>query len=256
MTRVGPYDAYDYGFGVYAPPSGDNGLPVDGAVLWLDALQETAFADSDPINVLTDFSGVGNDLLQGTAANMPTFHTGGGVPYITGDGVDDFMLLAATLFDSSDPGITVIQASKWSVRTSTDYCYSLSDSVAAGFGRLEYRTGDFMRSFYHDGSNTDSVATSTATTLIKAVRVERLDTNAGEFQLFTNNTLRDEDLATPLLSFDTDQFSLFAQKLAAASPTGYFGMDLHEFIVYPFALSAVQRQAVSDYLYAKWGITP
>jgi hypothetical protein len=60
---------------------------------------------------LTDLSGNGNHLLQGTAANRPTVAAGGGLTWADFDGSDDFMLTSgatASLMNNANAGGTVI----------------------------------------------------------------------------------------------------------------------------------------------------
>jgi len=66
---------------------------VSGMEAWWAARLETGFADNDPVGTITDFSGNGRHLTQGTSSKQPLFLTNqtNGNPAFGGDGVDDFV---------------------------------------------------------------------------------------------------------------------------------------------------------------------
>lgn len=69
--------------------------PVANPLIWLDANQES-YANNDPVDQFTDWSGNGNHFTSSGTAR-PTFKTNriNGLPAVQADGVDDGMLLAS-----------------------------------------------------------------------------------------------------------------------------------------------------------------
>lgn len=65
---------------------------VASATLLLDLrASQLALSDGNPVSTWADASGLHNDFTQSGAAR-PAYRAGGGVPYVQGDGVDDWML--------------------------------------------------------------------------------------------------------------------------------------------------------------------
>lgn len=76
--------------------------PSDISTLFQDA-EGTApvFADGDPVALMRDKSGNGNDALQSSATQRPTWRSDGELAWLEFDGVDDRMECGPTAFDSS-----------------------------------------------------------------------------------------------------------------------------------------------------------
>lgn len=65
---------------------------VDSATLLLDLrANQLSLSDGDPVSTWADTSGNGYDFTQ-TGDARPIYHTGGGVPYVEFDGVDDILI--------------------------------------------------------------------------------------------------------------------------------------------------------------------
>ncbi len=71
----------------------------------------TPAGDGDPVGGLVGQKN-GNVLTQGTTAKKPTLHLGGGLWWITTDGVDDFLAKSFTL-DAPITRISAIQQVSW-----------------------------------------------------------------------------------------------------------------------------------------------
>lgn len=72
--------------------------PSDLSTLWQDAAGTTPVtADGDPVGRIDDKSGNGNHATQSTAAARPLYKTSGGLHWLQGDGVDDWISAAFTI---------------------------------------------------------------------------------------------------------------------------------------------------------------
>ena len=76
-----------------APPTVEEILTDGSTVLWVDSQENITKNGSDLVSLWGDKSGNGNDLVQATETNRPTWNSNG----ILFDGVDNFMKAAFTL---------------------------------------------------------------------------------------------------------------------------------------------------------------
>jgi len=74
--------------------------PSDISTLFMDAAGTVPVtADGDPVGMMKDKSGNGNHATQTLSASRPTYHANGVRRWITGDGIDDYLIMPGGLFD-------------------------------------------------------------------------------------------------------------------------------------------------------------
>lgn len=77
--------------------------PADMTTLFQDAAGTTPVTAADqPVGLIRDKSGRGNDASQVTAGNRPILRTGSGLWWIEFDGVDDFLVTGSINFSTTD----------------------------------------------------------------------------------------------------------------------------------------------------------
>lgn len=77
--------------------------PSDISTLFQDvAATVPVSADGDPVAIMRDKSGHGNDAVQTNAARRPTWRSDGTLAWLEFDGVDDRMVCSPMVFETSD----------------------------------------------------------------------------------------------------------------------------------------------------------
>ncbi len=155
---------YADGTGNYSVPAGSAGtstlsIPsLIGIVAWLDADQETIYANNDPA-VMHDFSGNGNDTAQATGSLKPLWKTGilNGKPGFYFDGTDDVVSFASGVF----AGLTT-DAEIFAVIKCDSDTPAASQSGLWTMGSLGAATNTHYR--YTDGNVYDDAAATTRKT--------------------------------------------------------------------------------------------
>lgn len=232
--------------------------------LWLRADQLT-LSNGDPVNIWTDNSGNGNNGLQGTFINQPTYLASSslnGQPTVVFDGLQDklivnddnildgsvglsyFSVVRPTNLDNSTARAIYGKRQGFSTNASS-YAYTsffwsgnnaLNTDIVTGNNRFTSGAGQFSNnnnyiiSTQYDGSlsATERVRVYNGTTLINTA-------NESSNQL-TNIT---DNLVIGSLN-ETD--------------TRYLGMEMGEIIQYNIALNRAQTIIVQNYLSAKYNI--
>lgn len=236
---------------------------ISGLQLHLDASDASTLYDATTGGSLVaadgsvarweDKSGNGRHATQGTAGNRPARKTAiqNGLDVLRFDGTDDF--LSHSVIESDPSQLTLIVALSasssgniWSHRSEATRLLQLNHNT----------TGVQDLRFQARGSGSNLIAPSIAA----AFDVFRtagfvFDKTSGSHFVFTNTskgTVVSE-------SFSGETFTSTLQTIGATDSgsgyTSFAGMDLAEILIYDSALSDTDREAVENYLMAKWGIS-
>lgn len=220
-------------------------IPTDIAGLqgWYKA-DGLALNDGDAVATWTDSSGLANDAAQATGANQPIYKTSilNGQSVVRFDGTNDFMSVAGITNNTATRTIFFV-AKATSVPTDRVVWALSATSIMAA------HASDAQWLYY--GNAVD------AAVLIGGDATANFATIACRINSVTSVDLyRDEGVLTNLDPEDT--FSGAAALTIGANSGGgsaWWPGDIAELIVFNAALSDANRQAMTDYLYAKW-LTP
>ena len=233
--------------------SGFNPLSLSPA-LWLND------TGSDP-SVWTDMSGNGRNASQADSAKRPSIVTNAlnGKQVRRFDGVDDSLRLTTGLGMLKDvPGATVIAAYKWITDPATFspvIVVSIADNVVSRAtigGGVAYRklvTGG--RRLDLDGFDGATSASDNPTTYFIHSGILNY-ANSDAFQ-YVNGHIDGANTSFQT-NGNTDITDSSIITLGTSNTTNFANIDLAEILVFPTALSDVNRQRVERYLSGKYAI--
>lgn len=228
--------------------------------LWLDASQETSFADGDPVGTWTNVgSGAGNATATGTA--RPTYKTGiiGGRPVLRFDS-NDAMSIAS--FDPSSP--TPGQMTVWAVMTAPSGADRVVVELSGDFNYANawilYREATNTVVFGTHGDGTGGIqysrwGTSGSVTTTPAAFIGTCDRSLSTNEVtgyLSSTTASGTRLSNYNISGDMATNTLYIGARGAAS--FFFGGDIAEIGVVKSA-EASNVTALMNYLAAKYSIT-
>lgn len=161
-------------------------IPLAGLLMWLDANDSGSLFVNDngtggqpsnggTVGRWTDLSGNGNDIFQATSGNRPTYNTNSinGLPVITFDGVDDYLIATSFAWVRSSTVFVVVKR-----LTTTG---SIFDGNGGNTGRF-YSVGGTSMQVYGD-SGAVSIPAS-AYTIVKVT----METGAQDTMTVDNGT--------------------------------------------------------------------
>lgn len=220
-------------------------IPTDIAGLqgWYKA-DALVLNDGDAVATWPDSSGLANDAAQATGANQPIYKTSilNGQSVVRFDGTNDFLTVAGITNNTATRTLFFV-ASATSVPTDR-VVWALSGTALMGARNPDaqwFYYGNAVDAAIPIGGN---ALTSFATIACRINSVTSVD------------LYRDEGAVTNLDPEDT--FAGAAALTIGANSGGgasWWPGDIAEVIVFNAALSDANRQAMTDYLYAKW-LTP
>lgn len=222
-------------------------LPSDIAdlVLWLEA-DLLSLNDNDAVGTWGDSSGTGHDVTQGTATKKPTFKTNivNGLPVVRFDGTND--LLSSGLVNFTNATATIFIVCTGSSTANGD---ALVVDAADGNTFYEMRVDSTSQLAFRAvtlGTTTEDTQSQTGTFMVMG-GVRGTSSVTAYINGVTNSS------ATPSGSqktgnskFQIGEFGLGFQ---------FFGGDIAEVLFYNNDIGTTNRQAVEDYLGAKYAIT-
>lgn len=131
-----------------------NPTQISGLKLWHAVRLETGYSNGNALGTLLDFSGNGNKATQGTAANKPTYTTGGpnSQPYALFDTSNDEMTFDSSISLGKDYTVIIVMA-----RTAS----GILGMVAGGSPTY---WGCDASNVYHNTNGTYSTTVTTITT--------------------------------------------------------------------------------------------
>ncbi len=228
-------------------------------VLWLDASQIAGLSDGGAITTWTDASGNGRNATQaGTATLKPTYKTAilNGKPVVRFDGGDwlDVATVTTLGIAALTTGHTIFVAYKTVASSGNPFIGSNYFTPSNGINVVGFAATQITN--LRGGSQSTHVATATQDT---NWHIGTHWYSGGAVKTFggwrdgAGLTLNPSNGAFG----DTSTFeSTQVWRLGRWGDLGiYFGGDIAEVIMYASALSTANRQAVEQYLSAKYGIT-
>ncbi len=214
-------------------------LPTDIATLelWVAADRGLSLADGNPVANWPDQSGNGNDLIQGVAANRPTFRTAvlNGLPIIRGDGINDLLAVNYALVQP----VNLFIVAEYNVFNAFD---TLHDGNAALRGRLYAIGVNQMRLHAGVGLTTGAIP------LITSFRLYSCTINGATSEIRQDGVQQAAGNAGGVAPGGTTLF-------ADGGGANHANADIAEAIVYSSVLSVTDRDLVETYLADKYGLT-
>lgn len=203
---------------------------IAGLQLWLDASQITGLGDGDPVATWPDESGNGNNATQPSSGARPTYQTNeiNGLPIIRFDGVDDELSFILT---TPQPFTMFFVAKEIT-------------PAASGYGIPAWRMGYDSASQLFLYGNTGFALPCTRDT---SPHLFGGKASAGNGQMYFDGGGLGGTSPTDAAWSGTSY-------LCSNGAGGFYQWDMAEFIIYDSALSDVDRQAVENYLAAKYGL--
>ena len=238
-------------------------LDLSGCVMWLDADQESTYTNTQPVTIWTDRSGNNNHATNAAGPCTMAVGSFGGrrAIYIPGGGSQ-----TDVAFDAPNLGL---HASSLSVFIAA---IGNSDVAASRFRSMlglnvfntglwlsrSQRSSDPDQRYVVSYNNAAILTTAvgsyplTATTNVVAVLKTRNTSHA----IWLNNSMATNSTgATQTADYSSGPTQVGCMTTGAITSRrwlGYFG----EVLIYNRAVSEDERKQITDYLIAKWGITP
>jgi len=257
------------------PGSSFNPLSISGLQLWLDAsAPETLFDATSGGSLVAadggvarweDKSGNGRHATQATSGNRPLRKTGvqNGRGVLRFDGANDSLATPAFHISAANGYCTafIVAATASIAETASALHFVCQDnsSIPPRTFQLFRRNGDKLQSvWFNNFSETSAlgvveVSISANTFFCGSVSV------GDSVAMRKNGILGATFLSAPTTSIDRRGGALFigarTNQIDESSALDFVQGDICEIIIYNSALSATDREAVENYLIAKWGIT-
>lgn len=133
--------------------------PSDFSTMFQDSAGTTPVTGANqPVGLITDKSGNGNNLIQTTSSARPTLRVSGSTYYLEFDGVDDFLTISS--FSLSSDKVTIFvgmrklsdAAARFVLETSSDSAanngaFSITAPTGAGTNNIRFRSTGTITSF-------------------------------------------------------------------------------------------------------------
>lgn len=242
---------------------------ISGLQLWLDAADASTLYDATSGGSLVaadggvarweDKSGNGRHATQGTSANRPARKTVelNGLDGLDLDGTNDSMAVnsIASFFSGTNKVFTIFGVAKTDATGSTQDFLSIGNSANNNQNiRATWNNGSQKLSLNREpptGGVTKSVTGGTSLGTAAKVATWRFDGSNG--RLFLNGV--SDATTTDLAQASNININVASVGvLPRLSPAVYFNGLIFEILIYNSALSDADREAVENYLLAKWGI--
>lgn len=238
---------------------------IPGMRQWLDASTLSNGADGDPVSAWSDYSGQGNDVSQATAAKRPTLRRTtpanliGGLPTVSFDGVDDYLLNTLDLTGAKTMFIVARLRALPGVGVSNTVLRM--KSAASTFSELSWLNvaGYQPRSFRHD-HQTSGLSVGLADALTTTARLSTATFNGADNSTPANYTAALDGVAKTVVASSlfgataTDKNSIGARVSSADAVTNPAPVDLAALLIYNSVLSAGDQLAVTTYLKTRYSI--
>jgi hypothetical protein len=253
-------------------PDSTSGLDpktISGLVVWYDftdatylfedtARTDVVDVDGDSIAGVTDKSGRGFHLQQGTAGARPLYKTAiiNGKSVVRFDGTDDYLLGFNTPLGSVVNGVdyTVFVVGRCVGIATADVLFALhsstdADPIKAQIGFIG--TGAFAVEYRKD-DGTGLVQTGTVDSDDGVFRVYEAQETAGIQRVFRNGTLDATSSALGAGAVTVSRFALGVQNIGGP---GFLNGDIAEVLLYNRALTDMERRVIEQYLAVKYNLT-
>ena len=233
-------NGFDLDLDATNPPTWSEDVPytffspsdVSGLVAWYDASQLTGFSDDDPVGTWTDESGNSNDASN-TLTQRPLYKTAvlNGLPVVRFDGTNDRLDMSTSMTVGA-----VFVVGNWSGADPFPAGYkSMFGRAAGGYNLMFGREAETnLGTSFTGGTSNIRVNGGAASGVV-------------DYATLSTHKLAYIDTSSPSTNSDWHIAS------GDALDEYWFG-DMAEIIVYSAALSDTDREAVEDYLNAKWNL--
>lgn len=228
-------------------------LSIAGLQLWLKADAIVGLNDGDPVGTWSDSSEQGNDATQATASKKPTYKVNiqNGLPSVRFDGTDDYFDISGSM--------------SW-VQTFTLFIVAQKTRANDEYGTVLGHNNDYHHvEFYGNGSGTirwftNKVSSGGHFLISPTISFSQFcllslqQTHISGYVVDKSMWINGENVANASgvdgASAELDHMG--AQYLGYTQE--YFGGDIAEILVFDSALSVGNRQAVENFLNAKWAV--
>ena len=223
-----------------------------GMALWLNSEQGVTITGQG-VSRWADQSGNGNDAVQGTDGQRPTYNTGGanGRPYLASIDTARNMTgaFASTFTQATYFVVTSLTAADNGGHTGAPLATFTTVAMTVNTGcMLLLTTGTNIRSRQELGGTTDAIYNYTGDTV---PHIWSWIEATGANTLYQDGTQR-ATVAGPTAIATNAYYRIFQY---AGGGSGPWNGALYEIIVYPSALSAANEDLVVQYLGRKYAIT-
>lgn len=228
---------------------------ISNLELWLKA-DALGLTNGAPVELWTDSSSYGRNL-SATGATCPTFVTGvvsGVMPAVRFDGVDDLMINTGVgkLFTACTVFMVTKQTGAGNIQTLFGWNKpGGGTSIGLSLHALSTLLGPLAMSINPVAGN------------VPVAGIQPRDNHhaftwqfaggsiatAASYTYYDNGLLQPPYPTTNIIGSGPD----FGITLGGA-PTGYFGGDIAEMLVYSVSLTTAERQEIEDYLFVKYGL--
>ena len=227
--------------------SGEQGAwydPSDLSTLFQDAAGTTPVTlDGQPVGLITDKSGNGNNASQPVAAARPTYKTDGTLHWLEFDGVDDYM--SHTYSDVSDITLAVAVERLGGIGAQGALTATASSMPIAAMVMANTVNPDWG-SFAGGTFQSSGVSILNAKSVLVAIGEPELPSQ----RLYTNG-----DLSTTLLGAIYLGDSIDRRRLGAENPTRLLNGTIYAAVMRSGAVSDDDRAGLESYLAGKSGVT-
>lgn len=229
---------------------------ITGLQAWWDASDTSTITESSgSVSQVDDKSGNSNHLTQSTGSSQPSLVAAvqNGLSVLRFDGSNDYLSHNVIVSDPTE--LTLICVVK-SINGSLGNIWSHRDEATRVI-QLNYAGNPDQLRFSMRGSG-NALQHAYVNTQLNTFATFGFVFNktASNHFSFTNKTKGTAVTA----AFSGENFTSTLNTLGASyyngSYSGFFEGDICEVVIYNTALSDADREAVEDYLIAKWGITP
>lgn len=248
----------------------ENPTQITGLQLWLDASDASTLYDATSGGSLVaadggvarweDKSGNARHFTQSTAGSRPTRKTNqqNGRDTLLFDGSDDF-LDGSDFMDANTGGLTAFVVVKRNATGSFHEIMTKATTSGAGWF-VRFSNTNKLQGNLDLGNGTDAVRATSSAVSASGYTAITWKFSAGSFltQEFYRNGVA-ESMASATGAAQTPPNNSGIVRVGAQEYLGgfynYISANIAEIIMYNSALSGTDREAVENYLLAKWAIT-
>lgn len=229
---------------------------VSPCSLWLDAADpHTLTLNGSTVSSWSDKSGNGYNATQATSANQPTYDSTS--KSLVFNGTTTFLSVNAPNILRNVPGATVFIVRKYTNITDAN---TIAFAVSTGVGNARTVIGQSVGQSRTGGRRLDADSYVNSTHSVTAVLTLECfvqDWANASWIVYEQGTTATTTLSGTITagnSSDTASSTGVFVGVNASGNSQYLNGNIYEIIVYPSALSPIQRQAIEGYLASKWGL--
>ena len=235
-----------------------NPRTISGCVLWLDGADSATIQVSSGTNVSqwTDKSGSGDNAVQATAANQPTY-SNNGIVFSSAASTFLSLILPSTLPSGANPTGTYFFVSRLTTGSAVQAFFMYGPTTLATGANPQFyynASNQLVVDTFGAGGTTDGTAVLNSTVIFSSTISNTGGT--GTVTGWRNSNSFGPTTYTTASITSQKGFIGVTQTGVGTSGTNafYFNGSIYEIIFYNSVLSTSQRQQVEGYLAWKWGL--